>query len=671
MISFDRSISSDFNKAIEKEWLETNGLGGYASSTIIGVNTRGYHGLLVSAIKPPTYRMVTLSKVEETVIVDNVRHEISCNQYSGSVLPLLGGTRVVYPEGYKYLDSFSLDPFPTFKYVIGDVVIEKSIFMLHGKNTVFVVYKLVESSKPINIELRPLVACRDFHSRMHEDYNLKIDVQHSNNTMSVYMNGVKLSLLLDGGNFKDLPYWYKNFEYILEAQRGQESHEDLYSPGYFTRELKQGEDIALIASTEVPSVYDLENSRSHELNRRSMIKESKQLEAVPDSLKHCASCLLASADQFLVKRDDYPSVIAGYHWFGDWGRDTMISLPGLTLVTEKYEIAKDILRNFARYCDQGMIPNCFPESGEQPQYNSVDASLWFIYAVKKYFDYTEDLLFIESEFFDVLKDIIHHYREGTRYNIHADEDGLIYAGEEGTQLTWMDAKIGDLVVTPRQGKAVEINALWYNALKTMEDFFHRLGYSGSAQKYADLAEKTKESFNDMFWYEEGGYLFDCVDGDYHDNSIRPNQIFAVSLPYQVLIEERASSVLDIVQRELLTPYGLRTLSQDDKRYKGQCVGDQRSRDMAYHQGTVWAWLLGHFITAYVNVNGRNRQTLDFVKDILSGFTHSHLTDAGLGTVSEIFDGDPPHHPRGCIAQAWSVAEILRALVESVSLFNNK
>jgi len=659
MISFDRSVCGDFNKAIEKEWLETNGIGGYSSSTIIGVNTRGYHGLLVSAVKPPTHRMVALSKAEETIIIGGKRYEISCNQYSGAI----------YPEGYKYLDSFKLDPFPTFKYIIEDAVIEKNIFMVHGRNTVFVVYKLIEASKPINIEIRPLVACRDFHERMHEGYNPKIDLQHGNDSMSVYMNGISLSLLFSGGNFKAVPSWYKNFEYVCEAQRGQESHEDLYNPGYFSRELKQGAEVALIASTEDPSVFDLDSSRLHELSRKSMISESSLLRSTPDNLKYCVSCLLTSADQFLVRRDDYPSIIAGYHWFGDWGRDAMISLPGIALVSEKYEIAKDILKNFARYVSQGMIPNCFPESGEKPQYNSVDASLWFIYAAKKYFDYTEDLLFIESELFDVIKDIIYNYREGTRYNIRVDEDGLVHAGHEGTQLTWMDAKIGDMVVTPRRGKAVEINALWYNALKTMEDFSYRLGYSGSAQKYTELSEKTKENFNDMFWYEKGGYLYDCVDGDYYDKSIRPNQIFAISLPYQVLIEERAKSVLDVVQRELLTPYGLRTLSPGDKKYKGQYIGDQRSRDMAYHQGTVWAWLLGHFITAYVNLNGQNKQTLGFVKGLLGEFTHNHFIDAGLSTVSEIFDGDFPHHPRGCISQAWSVAEILRALVESISRSN--
>ena len=660
MITFDRSVCGDFNKAIEKEWLETNGLGGYASSTIIGANTRGYHGLLVSAIKQSTHRMVTLSKIEETIIIEGRRYEISCNQYIGAI----------YPEGYKYLDSFRLDPFPTFKYVIEDAVIEKSIFMVHGRNTVFVVYQLVEGPKPVNIELRPLIACRDFHGRMHENYNLKIDAQHSNGSMSVYMNGIRLSLLLRDGDFKALPDWYRNFEYIVEAQRGQESHEDLYSPGYFVHEIGRGKEIALIASTEDPSVFDLESSRSHELNRKGKIMENSLLNLTPKNFQYCISCLLASADQFLVKRDDYPSIIAGYHWFGDWGRDSMISLPGLTLVTEQYEIAKDILKNLARYCDKGMIPNYFPESGGQPEYNSVDASLWFIYAVKKYFDSTEDLLFIESELSDVLRDIIQHYREGTRYNIHTDEDGLLYAGEEGVQLTWMDAKIGDLVVTSRCGKAVEINALWYNALRTMEDFSHRLGHSGSAQKYSDLAEKTKESFNEMFWNEKGGYLYDCIDGDYFDDSIRPNQIFAISLPYQVLLEKRASSVLKVVQNELLTPYGLRTLSPKDKRYKGQCIGDQYSRDMAYHQGTVWAWLLGPFIMAYVRVNGQNNQTRDFIKGLLGKLTHDHFNDAGLSTISEIFDGDPPHHPRGCIAQAWSVAEILQVMAECCTSFKD-
>ncbi|MEK7400267.1 MAG: amylo-alpha-1,6-glucosidase [Candidatus Poribacteria bacterium] len=653
VIYFGENICGDFTKATEKEWLETNGLGGYASSTIINVNTRGYHGLLVSALKPPLQRVLTLSKVEDTIIFNGKRYELSCNQYQNAI----------YPEGHKYLSSFRIDQYPTFRYKVENLFIEKSIFMAYGKNTVFIVYRLIDAPSPVVIELRPLIACRDFHARMHEWLNPNINAQYGIDSISVDMINIKLSLLLNGGKFDYQPYWYRNFEYAIEAQRCQEAYEDLYSPGYFTRELNLGDEFALIASTDDQYAFDLESIRSQEISRRVTLTENKLLESLPSNFRNCVSCLLVSADQFIVNQDDHPSIIAGYHWFGDWGRDTMISLPGLTLVTGRHDIAKSILENYAKYCDQGMIPNCFAESDGQPLYNSVDASLWFIYAIKKYLDYTDDLTFIELGLFDTIKNIIRYYREGTRYNIHADKDGLIYAGDKGTQLTWMDAKVGEIVATPRYGKAVEVNALWYNALMTVSDIYKRLGDDSFAERYLDLSNEVKESFNKLFWNEKAKCLYDCVYDDHFDDSIRPNQIFAISLPYQLIDGKKAESVLNVVHRELLTPFGLRSLSPKDKKYKSQYVGDQYSRDMAYHQGTVWAWLLGHFITAYVKVNGDNEETTVFIKTVFDIFIHEHLDDAGVGTVSEIFDGDSPHHPRGCISQAWSVAERLRSFFE--------
>jgi len=643
MVSFDGSICSDFDKAVEKEWIETNGMGGYASSTIIGVNTRGYHGLLIAATRPPLGRMLLLSKIEETLAIGGGRYDLSCNQYPGAI----------HPEGYKYLDSFRLNPFPVFTYAVEDAIVEKSIFMVYGENTTIVNYRLVKSPGAVTLELRPLLACRDFHGRMRE--NGDMDTQWGSGSISVSHNELTLFLSASReGEFRKSRYWYRDFEYRMELNRGQDSREDLYNPGYFVFSLKEGEEVALAASTKDPSGFDPDELRSHELKRR-------------DSIATHMKSLMNAADQFLVRRGggNLFSIIAGYHWFGDWGRDTMIALPGLTLVTGKYDAAKGILRAFASYCDRGMIPNRFPEVGEEPEYNTVDASLWFVHAVKKYLDYTSDLSLVESELFPVLTQIIQHYLSGTRYNIHADADGLIYAGEPGTQLTWMDAKIGDLIVTPRRGKAVEINALWYNALRIVEEISQKLENSQWADKCSRLAKKVKRSFNQMFWNEAENCLYDYVDGNYRDAAIRPNQIFAVSLPYQLLSQERAKSVLKVVQEELLTPFGLRSLSPKHEDYIGHYGGDAYSRDQAYHQGTVWAWLLGPFITAYVNVNGRSEKAKAFAESLLSDFLRSHLTDAGLGTVSEIFDGDPPHHPRGCIAQAWSVAEILRAYVEDV------
>jgi len=654
MIQINRDICSNFDKAIEKEWLETNSLGGYASSTIIGVNTRGYHGLLVAAEKPPVGRKVMLSKVDEVVSVNGRRYDISCNQYSGAI----------YPEGYKYMDSFRIDPFPIFRYILDDVVIEKSVFMIHGENTTLVAYRLVESSKPVTLEIRPFVACRGFHERLHEADNPGIDVQWEKGSIFVNLNGTGFYLSVNGGVFHATGYWYKNFEYRIEAERGQETHEDLYNPGYFVYKLVNEKEFALAASEHDPSCFDLEKLRADELryrlgNNYDVAYRLKQNDKIHSGI----ASLMSASDQFLVKREDFISIIAGYHWFEDWGRDTMISLPGLALVTGKYDAAKDILLAYAGYCDRGMIPNRFPESGEQPEYNTVDAALWFIYAAKKFLDYTDDLKFIELELYPVLAKIIRHYSGGTRYNIHTDTDGLLYAGEKGSQITWMDAKIGNFIVTPRYGKPVEVNALWYNALRTMRELSGKLGYDGSAHRYSQMAEKVRKSFNDTFWNKAEGCLYDYVDGNYADDSIRPNQIFAISLPYQVLPEERAKSVLNVVQRELLTPFGLRSLSPKHKNYIGTYSGDQYSRDIAYHQGTVWAWLLGPFITAYVNINGRSKETEGFINDLISEIINNHLNDAGLGYISEIFDGDPPHRPRGCIAQAWSVAEVLRAYVE--------
>ena len=652
MIAFDRTVCNNFEKAIQKEWLETNGIGGYASSTIIGVNTRGYHGLLIAATRPPLGRMMMLSKVEETLVLGDERYELSCNQYPGAI----------HPGGYKYLDSFRLDPFPVFTYSAGGAVVEKSVFMIHGQNTTFITYRIIQAPDRVKLDLRPLVACRNFHSRMHESNDLNTKTRRQKGTISIapcelrlFMSArVKQAVCL----YKPSGYWYRNFEYGMEAYRGQESSEDLYSPGYFICRLTQGEEAALVASTDDLSGLDLETARRSELKRRESISSLKS--GTPD-----LKALVKAGDQFIVRRDhDLFSTIAGYHWFGDWGRDTMIALPGLTLATGRYDVAKGILKAFAGYCDRGMIPNRFPETNQQPQYNTVDASLWFIHAVKKYLDYTSDLRFIES-IFHVLTQIIQHYMEGTRYNIHADDDGLIYAGEEGTQLTWMDAKIGDLVITPRRGKAVEINALWYNTLRIVEKISMKLGRDEWSAKWSQLAEKVKLSFNQTFWNEGDKCLYDYIDGDYRDDAVRPNQIFAISLPYRLLTKEKARAVLRVVQRELLTPFGLRSLSPEHKDYIGHYGGDQHSRDRAYHQGTVWAWLLGPFVTAYINVNNRSKEAREFAEDLLSDFLSNHLSDAGLGTISEIFDGDPPHHPRGCIAQAWSVAEILRAYVEDV------
>ncbi|MBC7911654.1 MAG: glycogen debranching protein, partial [Pyrinomonadaceae bacterium] len=374
--------------------------------------------------------------------------------------------------------------------------------------------------------------------------------------------------------------------------------------------------------------------------------------------------LTLAADQFIVARGSQKTVIAGYHWFSDWGRDTMIALPGLALVTGRAEVARSILLEFARHVDKGMLPNRFPDAGVEPEYNTVDATLWFFEAVRALLDDTHDEKFVRDNLYDVLAEIIDWHVRGTRYGIRVDTDGLLAAGEEGVQLTWMDAKVGEWVVTPRRGKPVEIQALWYNALRVMEQLAHQFQDETRTGFYGEIAARARASFNQKFWHEEQGCLYDVIDGERRDASIRPNQIFAVSLPHTMLSKERARGVVCVVERDLLTPYGLRSLAQSDPQYRGRYAGDALSRDGAYHQGAVWAWLLGPFIKAYLKVHSEDTAAREKARAWLSPF-QKHLSEAGLGQVSEIFDGDAPHAPRGCIAQAWSVAEILRAAVEDV------
>jgi predicted glycogen debranching enzyme len=423
-----------------------------------------------------------------------------------------------------------------------------------------------------------------------------------------------------------------------------------------TFDVAPGTDAVLIASTERRDVAHAGLYETRERARRSTI--------VPAGESDLVQQLSAAADQFIVTRGEQKTIIAGYHWFADWGRDTMIALPGLTIATGRPEIARSILLEFAKHVDQGMLPNRFPDAGEEPEYNTVDATLWFFEAVRKYVEYSGDLELIRTELFPVLTDIMQWHFVGTRHGIQVDSDGLLACGVPGVQLTWMDAKIGDWVVTPRHGKPVEVEALWHNALKIMESFSRDMGDVRATEYYRGCAARAAASFNEKFWNRSGGYLCDVVNGEERDASVRPNQIFAISLPHALVFGERAASVIEVVERELLTPFGLRTLSSSDTRYRPAYEGDVRSRDSAYHQGTVWPWLLGPFITAYLKVHGCTRESLWKARVWLGNFD-VHLRDAALGQISEVFSADPPHAPGGCVAQAWSVAELLRAAVEDV------
>jgi len=682
-IVFNKNVCHDLSKATEKEWLETNRIGGYVSSTIIGANTRRYHGLLMAATKPPLGRTLLLSKLEEFLCINGKEYPLSTNIYPNTV----------YPEGYKNLVQFSLNPFPTFEYSFNGIDIKKTVFMVHGENTTVILYQMNcrdERTFNLTLKARVMVAFRDYHWLTHENPAFRTDYKILANggiCLQPYEGFTPMYLFHNAEAMDNASFWYKNMEYPMEKERGLEYHEDHFSPFALHFDLNKGKDCHVVASTNEYSKLDAYELLKKEISLRKKEDRSLMLEVsdtglqpqfqVPGSqqgeakniAKLCKSLLTVSSS-FIVKREnDKKSIIAGYHWFGDWGRDTMISLPGLTLVQGRFEDAREILLSFAQYISKGMIPNRFPDYGEMPEYNTVDASLWYIQAVYQYLRFAKDVKTIREDFYGVLKEIIEYYRKGTRYNIHADADGLIYAGAAGVQLTWMDAKIGDWVVTPRMGKAVEINALWYNALKIMSFLAREMDFNNESRDYDILAQKVRKSFNGAFWIEEGQYLYDYINGETKNAAIRPNQILAVSLPYSMLPKTRQRNVVEIVKEHLLTPYGLRSLSPKDRDYIGRYCGNVYERDGAYHQGTVWAWLIGPYISAYAKAYAGNKDTLDYIKGLFIPF-YGHLYEAGLGTVSEIFDGDQPHTPRGCISQAWSVAEILRAYFEHVFGFEN-
>jgi predicted glycogen debranching enzyme len=646
MIRCDATVCGNPEAALRREWLETNGLGGFASSTIWGLNTRRYHGLLVAATKPPVGRMVLLSKMEETLVIDGRRYDLSANRYPG----------VVHPRGYRYLKEFRQDPFPVFVYGLEGLELEKSVFMVHDENTAVIQYEL-RGAIPARctLELRPLIAFRDYHSTTHENGALdpRFEIDGDAVKVAPYQALPSLYLTHSGADVQKAGNWYRNLEYDVERERGLDYREDLFNPLVLLFNLHRDACADVLASIERQGTRSAAELRAAEMERRKAV-----LASAPSN-QPLIQMLAAAAGQFIVRRGGQSTVIAGYHWFSDWGRDTMIALPGLTLATGRYDLAKSILLAFAAHVDRGMLPNRFPDAGETPEYNAVDATLWFFEAVRAFAACTDDYEFVRANLYEVLSDIVSWHERGTRYGIRADSDGLLNAGEPGIQLTWMDAKVGDWVVTPRRGKPVEIQALWYNALRVMEDLAHRYGRDRDGARYGNLADRARDSFVPLFWNETAQCLYDVVAGDARDASLRPNQIFAVSLFHKMLPPDKAKAVVDAVERHLLTLYGLRSLAPGDPQYRGRYEGDPRSRDSAYHQGTVWPWLMGPFISAYLDVNGRSRAAREQAASWLSEFRR-YIEQEGLGQIPEVFDGDPPQRPGGCIAQAWSVAELLRA-----------
>jgi predicted glycogen debranching enzyme len=593
--------------------------------------------------------------MEETLVIDGRRYDLSANRYPG----------VVHPQGYRLLREFRLDPFPVFVYEVDGFELEKSVFMVYGENASVIQYALRApanaASPACTLELRPLIAFRDYHATTHENGALdpRLEVDANSVKVTPYAGLPSLYLTHSGADIQAAGYWFRNFEYDRERERGLDFREDLFNPLVLIFDLRREATASVLASTATtqrPEARAVAGLRAAEIERRN------RLAASTPSSDPLIPLLARAADQFMVQRGSQTSVIAGYHWFGDWGRDTMIALPGLALATGRYDLAKSILLEFAGYVDRGMLPNRFPDAGEAPEYNTVDATLWFFEAARALAAHTHDYDFIRSRLYGVLADIVAWHARGTRYGIRTDSDGLLDAGQPGVQLTWMDARIGERVVTPRQGKAVEIQALWYNALRVMEDLAQRYNYTADSRHYGEVADRARNSFAQLFWNDAAGCLYDVVDGDARDASVRPNQIFAVSLFHKMLPPEKASAVTDAVARNLLTPYGLRSLAPGDPQYRGRFEGDPASRDSAYHQGTVWPWLMGPFISAYLDVHSHTRAAQDQARQWIAELCR-YTSDEGLGQVPEVFDGDAPQRGGGCIAQAWSVAELLRIQLE--------
>ncbi|MEZ5404488.1 MAG: amylo-alpha-1,6-glucosidase [Bryobacteraceae bacterium] len=638
LVSLGPEICRDLDEAQRREWLETNGLGGFACSTVAGLNTRRYHGLLTAALHPPAGRVVMVSKLEESLLVGDERFELSANEYPGAV----------HPNGYQYLRSFRMDPFPTFLWQVGGLELEKRLFLVHGEDTLVVQYEL--RGGDAMLELRPLIAFRDYHSltRANEAIRREVELDTPGVASIAPYDGLPRLYFAHDGEAESTGNWYFYFQYAAERERGLDSEEDLFQPLMLRFDLTAKRSASVVISTKPAR----RAGQAPELRAAEEHRRARLVAGADDDFERR---LRNAAAQFIVRRGEGHSVIAGYPWFTDWGRDTMIALPGLTIAAGRPEIARDVLAEFAANVSQGMLPNRFPDAGETPEYNTVDATLWFFEAVRAYLDATGDEEFVRG-LMPKLAEIVDWHRRGTRYGIVATADGLLCCGVPGAQLTWMDAKIGDWVVTPRSGCPVEVQALWYNALRIAADFGRRFGDPDLAATASATADLAKESFNAAFWSDEMGYLADVVEGSQKDWSLRPNQIFAASLPHIMLEPDRARRVVQVVKEHLLTPLGLRTLSEDDPAYRPRYEGGVWQRDSAYHQGTVWPWLIGPFVAAWLRTDG----DIAIARQCVAAF-RDHMNDAGLGQISEIADAAPPHRPRGCFAQAWSVAEALEAL----------
>lgn len=637
-IEFGREICGDLDQGERREWLVTNGLGGYASGTIAGTLTRRYHGLLIASLAPPLQRTLLVTKFDESARYRGESFALAANRWRDGY---------VEPRGWELIERFWLDGMaPVWEYALGDALVEKRVAMARGANATTITYRVLRAAEPVELRIRALVNYRDFHANTHAgDWCMKVTACQGGVAIEAFAGAVPFRVVADRGTPSVENVWYRDFVLAEETRRGLDDRDDHLAAGSFEIALAAGESVTFTASAD-----DAPAAAPHALDTASSVPRDP-------SRPWWIGQLELAAQQFIAARSaehdpDGATIIAGYHWFGDWGRDTMIALPGLTLTTGRHEIARKILLAFAPYVDGGMLPNFFLEAGAPAEYNTVDGALWYVEAAAAYLDATADLAALRL-LWPSLREIVSKYRAGTRYGIRMDRDGLIVAAAPGIQLTWMDAKVGDWVVTPRMGKPVEIGALWYNALERMTAMSALLGEPGA--EYAELARLAESGF-ERFWNDAAGYCFDVLDGpDGNDASLRPNQLFAVALAHSPLDAQRQRAVVDACAGQLLTSNGLRTLAPSDPRFWPHYGGSPHDRDAAYHQGTVWPWLLGPFALAHYRVYGDRATARSFLTPI-----SDQLRGHGLGTISELADGAAPFRPNGAIAQAWSVAEVLRA-----------
>jgi predicted glycogen debranching enzyme len=632
-------ICRDLKSSSHLEWLETNHTGAFAMGTVPGINTRRYHGLLVAALDPPVGRYSVLSRVEETVETGGVSYALGAAQYPGAV----------HPSGFELLQSFQIDPFPTWTFQIDSAQIRKTVCLLEGQSTVLIRY---QTTQPCRLNIRPLLSFRDYHSVAHQNTAASATAESAGGRVfyAPYPGAPALRLLHNGTTYKPGFAWFLNNEYLRELERGLDFREDLFSPGSLDFELQPERPSWLLASVD----SGLAEETIDDARIDAILAAESRRRAFPTTLHR-------ALDQFRFTRfDGRPSLLAGYPWFTDWSRDTLISLPALAVAGFPMERGKAILSMLLDQRSQGLLPNRFIDNQATPEYNTVDATLWFFIAANEVVEQSGDVTFLRDVLYPAALDILDWHRRGTYYNIKVDpEDSLLSAGAPGAQLTWMDAKIGGHVVTPRHGKPVEIVALWYNALRITGQWAETLGRPTEAAQFSKEAARVRKAFEEKFWNAELGCLYDVVMPTAKDPSIRPNQLFAVSLPWPLLDSERAQAMVEVVQKNLLTRVGLRTLAPSDPAYRPRFEGDMRSRDSAYHQGTVWPWLMGPFISAYLNAFGETAASIDVCEKLLEGM-EQELTACCLGSLSEVYDADEPRRPGGCPAQLWSVAQLMIA-----------